>query len=473
MSRRWPLSARLGISGALVAAVSCALLGAHLYLSFEQQLLRRDDVQLLGKLRQLRQVLSHSGTPALLYTQADYLRDTMSGESNALIEIFASPDKRAQLLLSINPSGLPLATHAPLEIQKEPELRDIQHWTVAPGIPAAGINGLARLGTEEVEVRVARLYPDRQKLLADYRFRIAAASLGAGGFAAVLVILMIWQGLSPLRRLCAQAASIGPSNLGQRMHESDVPPELRSLVQGINGMLSRIEQGYVKLNQFAADLSHELRTPLATMTGQSQVILSQPRTEAEYVRLQEAQLDELERLNRTVDSLLFLARTEHGVAPSEWPRQSLSAADEMSRQIDYFTDLAEEQGVLLKQEGDTQVWAEPQLLRRALANLVQNAVRHARPGSEIILRSYEDIADGVCFTVLEVANDGDPVPSDELPRLFDRFYRADNSRSGVTGGSGLGLAIVNAIAKLHGGDAKVRNAENGQIIFSIHLPAIA
>lgn len=128
MSRRWPLSARLGISGALVAAVSCALLGAHLYLSFEQQLLRRDDVQLLGKLRQLRQVLSHSGTPALLYTQADYLRDTMSGESNALIEIFASPDKRAQLLLSINPSGLPLATHAPLEIQKEPELRDTGRW---------------------------------------------------------------------------------------------------------------------------------------------------------------------------------------------------------------------------------------------------------------------------------------------------------------------------------------------------------
>jgi two-component system heavy metal sensor histidine kinase CusS len=472
MKGGWPLSIRLGLSGALVAAASCALLGIHLYHSFEQQLLLRDDVQLLGKLRQLRQVLSHSGTPALLHTQADYLRDTMSGESNALIEIHATPHEGGGLLLSINPSSVPLATQAPLQIQQEPNLRDIQHWTVTPDIPASGINARARLGSEEVEVRLARLYPDRQKLLADYRFRIAVATLGAGSLAATLVVLMIWQGLSPLRSLRAQAASIGPGNLGERMNADDVPPEMRSLVQGINDMLTRIEQGYAKLNQFAADLAHELRTPLATMTGQSQVILSRPRTEAQYVQVQEAQLEELERLNRTVESLLFLARTEHGSTADDWPRQSLSAAQEMSRQIDYFTDLAEERGIYLRQRGDAQVWAEPQLLRRALANLVQNAVHHARPGSEIELSAHQRVVDGRRFTVLEVTNEGEALPDEQLTRLFERFYRADRSRSGMTGGSGLGLAIVKAIAEVHGGNTSARNAGGGRIVFSIDLPAM-
>jgi two-component system heavy metal sensor histidine kinase CusS len=208
------------------------------------------------------------------------------------------------------------------------------------------------------------------------------------------------------------------------------------------------------------------------MMGQSQVILSRPRTEAEYVGVQEAQLEELERLNRTVESLLFLARTEPGSPTDDWPRQSLSAAQEMSRQIDYFTDLAEERGVCLRQKGDAHVWAEPQLLRRALANLVQNAVRHARPGSEIELSAYQNVVDGRRFTVLEVTNEGEALPDEQLPRLFERFYRADHSRSGMTGGSGLGLAIVKAIAEVHGGDASARNAGGGRIVFSIYLPAV-
>lgn len=476
------LTWRLGLSGALVAALASALLGAYLFSSFEQQLLRRDDVQLLGKMRQLRQLLGHSGTPELLVLQADYLRDTMSGESNALIEIHAPPAQGRRVLLSINPPGLPLPATAPLPLDQEPAPQHLSHWTTPDGVPAAGLTAWARLGEGavqmQVEVRLARLYPERRALLAEYRWRIAAASLAAGCLAAGLVLALIWQGLSPLRRLRAQTAAIGPQSLGLRLETADAPAEFRPWVEGLNAMLSRLEQGYAQLNQFAADLAHEMRTPLATLTGQSQVMLSRTRTEAEYAALMESQLQELERLNRMVDSLLFLARSEHQAMAGALQAQTLSAGAELARQADYFGDLAEERGLSLHCEGDAALQAEPQLLRRALANLISNALRHARPGSCVELRVRQESSQrsgsgSRPSVVLEVINEGDPLPPQVLSRLFDRFYRTDESRHRDAGGSGLGLAIVRAIMALHGGTAEVRQVSAERIAFVLRFPALA
>ncbi|MBB3193303.1 heavy metal sensor histidine kinase [Roseateles terrae] len=468
------LSWRLGLSGALVAAWASALLGGYLFTSFEQQLVRRDDVQLLGKMRQLRQLLSRSGTAELLAQQADYLRDTMSGESNALIEIREAPGQGGAVLLSINPPHLPLLTTAPLLLSEEPGLQHLTHWTTPDGVPAAGLNAWARLADKDVEVRLARLYPERRALLADYRLRITAASLAAGLLAAGLVLALIWQGLSPLRRLRAQTAAIGPGSLGLRLQPADAPQELQAWVESLNEMLARLEQGYAQLNQFAADLAHELRTPLATLTGQSQVMLSRTRTEAEYAALMEAQLLELDRLNRMVDSLLFLARSEHQALSGDLPKEALSAGAELARQVDYFSDLAEERDLQLHVDGDAALSAEPQLLRRALANLISNALRHARPGSRVDLRARrEDTAEGQGWVVLEVVNEGAPVAAELVARFFDRFYRADESRHRDAGGSGLGLAIVRAIMALHGGSAEVRQPVPGRMVLVLRFPDAA
>ncbi len=465
------LAWRLGLSGTLVAAVTSALLGAYLYGSFEQQLLQRDEVQLLGKLRQLRQLLGRSGTPELLREQADYVRDTMSGESNALIEIHRPAAGAAGLLLSINPQGLPLPQQAPVALDMEAGLPDIRHWTTPDGVPAAGLNALARLGPDIVEIRLARRYAERSALLSAYRWQIAAASLAAGALAAALVLLVIWQGLAPLRRLRRQIGAIGPQSLTLRLTAAEVPGELRPLVEGINTMLTRLEQGYAQLNQFAADLAHELRTPLATLTGQSQVMLSRPRSEAEYAQLLEAQLQELERLSRLVDSMLFLARSEHQALAGRLQCQPLSAAAELARQADYFADLAEERELRLRCQGEAALWAEPLMLRRALANLIDNALRHARPGSVIELLARSEPGRDGDQAVLEVRNDGEPLPEAQLDRLFDRFYRADPSRQRDAAGSGLGLAIVRAILTLHGGRAEVRQSAPGQIAFLLRFPA--
>lgn len=476
MRIRRSLAWRLSVAGAIVCALSSALLGAHLYGSFEDQLLRRDDVQLLGKLRQLRQLLGHSETPSMLRDQTDYLRDTMSGESNALIEIHAVTGRDGEPLLAINPPKIELPRLPPLALDREPEPRDLQHWSSVDGVPAAGVSALARLGPDVVEIRLARLYPERSALLAAYRVRIAAASLGAGALAALLLMAVIWRGLAPLRQLRAQTTVIGPQSLGLRLQEAGAPPELRPLVEGVNAMLARLEQGYAQLNQFAADLAHELRTPLATLTGQTEVMLSRTRTEAEYVRLLEVQLQELARLNRMVDSLLFLARSEHQALSGGLRRQALSGAQELARQADYFADLAEERGLRVHHEGDAPVWAEPQLLRRALANLMTNALRHARPGTVIELRARVDDdrgGDSEGVAVLEVINVGEPLPADVLPRLFDRFFRADSARSGDANGNGLGLALVQAVMTLHGGTAQVWQDGGGRIGFALRLPVPA
>lgn len=463
------LGVRLGLWCALIAAAASALLGAYLYASFEQQLRQRDDVQLLGKLRQLRQLLGHGGTPAMLRSQTDYLRDTMSGESNALIEIYAAPADGGRLLLAINPDGLALPRLTPLPAQREASMADLWRWTAPDGAPAVAVNAWARLGDGVVEIRLARVYAEREALLAGYRWHIVAVSLGAGGLAALLVLGLIWRGLAPLRRLQAQTAAIGPQSLALRLDASDSPAELHDLVHGINAMLARLEDGYAQLNQFAADLAHELRTPLATLTGQSQVMLSRPRAEADYARLLESQLLELERLNRMVDSLLFLARSEHQAQNEPLQCQPLSGAAELARQADYFADLAEERGVRLVCQGDAPVWAEPQLLRRALANLLSNAVRHARSGSVVELKVAPD--EGGAGAVVSVTNQGDPVPPESLSRLFDRFYRADPARSGE--GSGLGLSIVRAIMVRHHGSAEVRQPAPATIVFALWFPGPA
>lgn len=465
MKRPMSLGLRLGLWCALIAAVASALLGVYLHRSFEQQLVQRDDVQLLGKLRQLRQLLGHSGTPSMLASQTDYLRDTMSGESNALIEIRALPADGGALLLAINPGAVELPALPPVALDREATLASIRHTRLADGVPMAALTAHARLGAGAVELRLARIYPEREALLAGYRRHIVAASLGAGGVAALLVLVLIWQGLAPLRRLQAQAAGIGPQSLSQRLDARGTPAELQGLVNGVNAMLARLEQGYERLNGFAADLAHELRTPLATLTGQSQVMLSRPRSEAEHARLLESQLLELDRLNRMVESLLFLARSDPQASGDPLQGQVLSAADELARQADYFADMAEERGLRIRCTGDAPLWAEPALLRRALANLLANALRHAGEGSEIGLHAEPDGVDG---SVLSVSNDGLPVPPEALPRLFERFYRADPSRSGE--GSGLGLAIVRAIVERHGGRAEV--TQQGQrITFRLHWPA--
>jgi two-component system heavy metal sensor histidine kinase CusS len=455
---RHSLALRVTAMFTLIVALAASSLGIYLYRAFVAEIERRDDIQLLGKLRQVQLLLGRPGASELLREQPDYFRDTMSGQENSLVRITAAD---GAVLADINALGerypIPPADGA------VPAAGGIAGWSTRRGDPGRVVAGSARLGTGTVTVVVARAYAERSAMFAAYRRQIAWAVAASALGAALLAALMLRRGLRPLRMLAAHAALVRPGTLAQRLDLADAPSELRPLVEALNAMLARLQKGYARLLGFSADLAHEFRTPVANLLGQSQVMLAQPRSTAEYEQLIASNIEELERLARMIESMLFLARA--GQEEVVLARRPLAALDELHKVADFYEGMAEERGLALACRGEALVLADAALLRRALANLLSNAVRHADPGSTIDLHATQ--GDG--RTELAVTNRGAPIDGAHIAHLFERFYRADPARSDAEGSTGLGLAIVRAIMDLHGGQAKVET-DGPRVTFTLVFP---
>jgi two-component system heavy metal sensor histidine kinase CusS len=303
------------------------------------------------------------------------------------------------------------------------------------------------------------------RMLRAYRARIALSVAMAFLSIAILGYLALRRGLRPLRAMSAQAARIAPASLDQRLHLADTPHELREVAASFNAMLDRLADGYQRLTQFSADLAHEIRTPIGALMGNTQVALYQRRSPEEYESVLASSLEELERLSRLVENILFLARADNAQSALDYADLDLDA--ELHRVADYFEGLAEERGIRLQCDARGGVHADAMLFRRALGNLVANAVRYADADSVVTLSS-EVATDAV---LIHVDNRGTPIPPDSLHKLFDRFYRADLSRSASSDASGLGLSIVRAIMALHGGSARADSTPDGLIRFTLRYPA--
>ncbi|MGS8173711.1 heavy metal sensor histidine kinase [Pseudomonas aeruginosa] len=266
----------------------------------------------------------------------------------------------------------------------------------------------------------------------------------------------------PMRVLAA--AEIHPTSLDTRLDVAAAPAELQQVAQSFNAMLERLDDGYQRLQQFSADLAHEIRTPIGSLMGHGQVALRQPRSNEEYQALIASNQEELERIARMVESILFLARADDVRAAVE--RSRLDLGEELRRQAEYFEGLAEERGLSLDVQVSGQLRADPQLFRRALSNLLANAIRYASADSLIEVRGLRRSGE----LLLSVENACDRLPAEPLSRLFDRFYRGDAARSDAQS-SGLGLAIVQAIMRLHGGRAEASAPAPGRIRFDLAFPA--
>jgi len=273
-------------------------------------------------------------------------------------------------------------------------------------------------------------------------------------------------GLRPLQRLSEQARALRPKTLSQRLHLERLPVELEDLTAAFNGALGRLEEAYQQLEGFNADVAHELRTPLANLIGGTQVALSRPRSASEFEDTLQSNLEELERLRSIVNDMLFLARADQGEAAT-----GLTAADvahEVEMTIEFFEPLLDETGTTVAIEGELRAQATMNiaLFRRALSNLLQNAIEHSAAGARLVVT----ISRRAGAIWIAVANPGRTIAAAHLPRLFDRFYRVDSSRhdTGEMHGHGLGLAIVKAVAVMHGG-ATLATSEAGltTIAFSV------
>lgn len=288
---------------------------------------------------------------------------------------------------------------------------------------------------------------------------LAAIIMGFFGWVAVRY------GLSPLQAIRQETENISAHRLETRLSVEQVPAELAELVRSLNNMLARLEASFQRLSEFSSDLAHELRTPVNALLTQTQVTLSRPRPVEEYREVLASNSEEFERLGRMISDMLFLARSDnHQLIPQ---RETVDLRQEVALLAEFYEALAEARGISLHLSGQGQVPGDRLMLRRALSNVLSNAIRHGADRSEITIHIEQTLDGSSCIAI---ENTGQTIAAEHLPRLFDRFYRVDAARQRFSDGAGLGLAITRSILQAHGGDASVSSA-NGRTVFRLTLPS--
>lgn len=295
--------------------------------------------------------------------------------------------------------------------------------------------------------------------------RIIGSMLIAGVLGVTASAALGWfiarRGLAPIRAVAQEAERVTAHRLSEPLRVEDAPAEVRGLIVSINRMLARLQGSFRTLEEFSADIAHELRTPISTLMLQTQVTLSRERSVAEYQETLHSNLIELERLQRMVSDMLFLARVDRGMVQLE--RKTVDLAQEARSVAEFFEPVAAEQGQHIEVRGTGLAACDRAMARRALTNLLSNAVRYAPRGATITV----DIAaqpDG--GAVVDLINPAPPMSAEELQRLFARFARGtDATTAGATAlfseGAGLGLSIVSSIMRLHGGSVTADSTPSG------------
>jgi two-component system heavy metal sensor histidine kinase CusS len=333
-----------------------------------------------------------------------------------------------------------------------------KYLTLARTIPAAG---------ERPDVRL--IIALRSKYVDETETALAIGIAVMSLLAIVAVAALGWwiarRSLAPVDSLSEHARLLGAENLSQRLPTETLPAELSGLVLSLNDALDRVADSYQRLSTFNADVAHELRTPLANMIGGTQVALSRSRPAHELVEVLQSNLEELDRMRRIVNDMLFLARADQGEVAANLTICSL--AEETHKSAEFMAQVMEEAGVTLEIDGDAEVPIERALFGRAMTNLLDNAMRHGEtPGLVTVTIAYEGDAASI-----GVSNSGATIDPVHLDRIFDRFYRIDPARFNSGESHGFGLALVKAVARMHGGSVFARN-EPGRICIGFTVSRI-
>ncbi|SAL47946.1 heavy metal sensor signal transduction histidine kinase [Caballeronia cordobensis] len=295
-------------------------------------------------------------------------------------------------------------------------------------------------------------------------FGLALAAFMALSTVAVLLLSysVARLGLAPLTRLTRDASKLSPTNRSQRLNTRALPMELEDLAKSFNGALERLDHAYGRLESFNADVAHELRTPVTILIGQTEVALTRDRSIDELRHTLQSNLEEFERVRAIINDMLFLARADQGERATGLVEVSLAA--EVNRTLEFLEIPLEEAQVGATASGDARAFVNTSLFGRALTNLVMNAIQHCAPGATIavsVTREHGRVR-------IAVANPGEPIQPQVMAHLFDRFYRAESSRTNSRENHGLGLAIVKAVAEMHRGTVSATST-NGINTFSFSV----
>jgi two-component system, OmpR family, heavy metal sensor histidine kinase CusS len=308
-------------------------------------------------------------------------------------------------------------------------------------------------GSQHYTLQVAQDRSSDEQVKRNFAVLFVVVLSGGILASALIAIIVTRRGLQPLGQMAQSLGRIGPDQLKERIGSKGWPRELQPLAMAFDQMLTRLDDSFTRLSQFSADLAHELRTPIANMLGEAQVALTRDRTAVEYRETIESAVGECERLSRIVDNLLFVARVDAAREPIA--RKQFDARAAVEKISAFYQTVADDHHVTISCSGHGQIYADPDLFERAVGNLLDNALRFtARHGSirVAVTRHNNDFE-------VAVSDNGRGIAAEHLSRVFDRFYRAESSRSSA--GAGLGLALVKSIVDLHRGSATIQS-EVGQ-----------
>ena len=329
--------------------------------------------------------------------------------------------------------------------------------------------GSPSIRTDLIEIAVDVL--QQEALLARYRHWFWAILVGTFGTFLLVGYQIARHGIRPVEEIATTARHISSTNLCERILPEGYPTELASLARTFNEMLYRLEDSFERISRFSADIAHDLRTPVNNIRGEAEVALARARTVDEYREVVESCLEEAVRLSDLISDLLFLARADSPL--THLRRERVDLAELLVGVRDYYDASAEDGGISLRTDvGPEPVVAELDrtLVQRAVGNRVANAVAHTPSGGSIVLATTLGTGSEASTVRIDVSDTGEGIPPESLPKVFDRFYRVDSSRSQASGGTGLGLAIVQSIMLLHGGNVEIASRVGQGTRVTLRLP---
>jgi two-component system heavy metal sensor histidine kinase CusS len=453
------LTTRTSLWFTLMAAGVLAVMGLVIQISVQRHFHDLDRDALQGKLELVRHVLRNAPPSRAAEIRAD-LADAFVGHHDLLVRIRQPSGGE---FLSAGHAVIPDALLAAASADDSPAVQewnanDTRYRALTARIPATapGAFWTVAIATDTRHHTDFLSAFNRELLLIGFGGLLLMAGLGR---------LVTRRGLQPMEDMAQVAARISAQRLDERLLPLDrIPAELQPLALAFNGMLDRLGDSLQRLSAFSSDLAHELRTPINNLMTQTQVSLSRPRDADEYREILYSNLEEFERLGRMIADMLFLAKADNGLmVPTLQPVNLRAEAEAL---VEFYEALAADAGLDLQVDGEGRVAGDALMLRRAVSNLLSNAIRHADAGSTVRMALETDNGQ----VRLRISNTGNDIAPEHLPRLFDRFYRVDDSRQRQDEGAGLGLAITRSIIRAHQGDIGVTSG-NRTTTFTVSLPA--
>ncbi|CAM3809857.1 Sensor protein CopS [Pseudomonas reidholzensis] len=445
--RRLSLGSRLALLFAACTAAVSLSAGLLFNRASERHFIELDQQLLGNRLAQLRRQLAGVDSPETLATRLPLLRGELSHQADLALRISSAAGET----WFESRHGLPAPSPQPGLATSHADGVDYRSLTVPLNARAA----------RSAQLTLLLDITHHQHFLQGMQ-RLIWLTVGLSALAtALLGAWAVRRGLRPLRQIGEVAASVNARSLTTRLPVAQMPEELAELASTINGMLQRLDDAFQRLSAFSADIAHELRTPLSNLLTHTQVTLTRPRSLEEYREALHGNLEELQWMAQLVNDMLYLAKADHGLLMPN--RQPLDLAVEVDALLEYYAGLAEDAEVQLLREGEGLLEGDRPMLRRALSNLLDNALRFTPQGGMIKVTLEAGLR-------IVVANSGPAIDAVAVQRLFDRFYRADPARrEGSSEHAGLGLAITRSIIQAHGGGIRVE-CEGGWTRFVIELP---